>query len=167
MEPSNPSILHYPISFEAVRRLPIGAELQSGGGAHFRVWAPCCRQIAVEIEGLEPAALQSEGQGYFSLYDPAAQAGMRYCFRLDQGEAVPDPASRFQPDGAHGPSEIVDPGDFAWTDRAWRGVTREHLVIYEMHIGTFTPEGNWEAASRELPALAELGITCLEIMPVA
>jgi maltooligosyltrehalose trehalohydrolase len=166
MEPSNPSILHYPILFEAVRRLPIGAELQSGGGAHFRVWAPCCRQIAVEIEGLEPAALQSEGQGYFSLYDPAARAGMRYCFRLDQGEAVPDPASRFQPDGPHGPSEI-DPRDFAWTDRAWRGVTREHLVIYEMHIGTFTPEGNWKAASRELPALAELGITCLEIMPVA
>ena len=93
---------------------------------------------------------------------------MRYRFRLDQGEAaLPDPASRFQPEGPHGPSEIVDPGDFAWTDGAWRGRTREQLVIYEMHVGTFTPDGSWEAASRELPALAELGITCLEIMPVA
>src|SRR5208282_2660108 len=66
-----------------------------------------------------------------------------------------------------GPSEVVDPGDFAWTDEAWRGVAHEHLVIYEMHVGTFTPEGSWNAALRELPALAELGITCLEIMPVA
>ena len=81
--------------------------------------------------------------------------------------ALPDPASRFQPEGPHGPSEIVDPGAFAWTDGAWRGRTREQLVIYEMHVGTFTPEGSWEAASRELPALAELGITCVEIMPVA
>jgi maltooligosyltrehalose trehalohydrolase len=97
-----------------------------------------------------------------------ARTGMRYSLRLDQGEAaLPDPASRFQPEGPHGPSEIVDPGDFAWTDGAWRGRTREQLVIYEMHVGTFTPDGSWEAASRELRALAELGITCLEIMPVA
>ena len=86
---------------------------------------------------------------------------MRYRFRLDRGEtALPDPASRFQPEGPHGPSEIVDPGEFAWTDRAWRGWAREQLVIYEMHVGTFTPDGSWEAAARELPALAELGITC-------
>jgi maltooligosyltrehalose trehalohydrolase len=151
-----------------VRRLPIGAELQSSGGVHFRVWAPRCREVVVEIEGLEPTALQSEPDGYFSLWSQPGQVGMRYRFRLDQGEtALPDPASRFQPEGPHGPSEIVDPEDFAWTDRAWRGVAREHLVIYEMHVGTFTPEGSWNAALRELPALAELGITCLEIMPVA
>jgi maltooligosyltrehalose trehalohydrolase len=151
-----------------VRRLPIGAEPQSGGGVHFRVWAPRCREIVVEIEGLEPAALQSEPNGYFSLWSMPARAGMRYRFRLDRGEAaLPDPASRFQPEGPHGPSEIVDPGAFVWTDHTWRGVAREQLIIYEMHIGTFTPEGSWEAAARELPALAELGITCLEIMPVA
>ncbi len=151
-----------------VRHLPIGAEPQSGGGVHFRVWAPRCREIVVEIEGLEPAALQSEPDGYFSLWSVPARAGMRYRFRLDRGEAaLPDPASRFQPGGPHGPSEIVDPGAFAWTDHTWRGVAREQLIIYEMHIGTFTPEGSWEAAARELPALAELGITCLEIMPVA
>ncbi|MFZ1121478.1 MAG: hypothetical protein WAN81_14725, partial [Candidatus Binataceae bacterium] len=143
-----------------VRHLPIGAEPQSGGGVHFRVWAPRCCEIVVEIEGLEPAALQSEPDGYFSLWSEPARAGMRYRFRLDPGEAaLPDPASRFQPGGPHGPSEIVDPGAFAWTDHTWRGVAREQLIIYEMHIGTFTPEGSWEAAARELPALAELGIT--------
>ena len=151
-----------------VRRLPIGAEPQPDRGVHFRVWAPRCREVAVEIEGLEPMALQSEPDGYFSLWSMPARAGMRYRFRLDRGEAaLPDPASRFQPGGPHGPSEIVDPGAFAWTDHTWRGVPREQLIIYEMHIGTFTSEGSWEAASRELPALAELGITCLEIMPVA
>jgi maltooligosyltrehalose trehalohydrolase len=151
-----------------IRRLPIGAEPQLGGGVHFRVWAPRCREVVVEIEGLEPAALLPETDGYFSLWSLPARAGMRYRFRLDRGErALPDPASRFQPEGPHGPSQIVDPGDFAWTDSAWRGRAREQLVIYEMHVGTFTPDGSWEAASRELPALAELGITCLEIMPVA
>jgi maltooligosyltrehalose trehalohydrolase len=164
----NLSILKHPASPEALRRLPIGAEPQSGGGVHFRLWAPRCREVVVEIEGLEPAMMQSEPDGYFSAWSQLARVGMRYLFRLDQGEtALPDPASRFQPEGPHGPSEIIDPEDFAWTDGAWRGVPRERLVIYEMHIGTFTPEGSWDAALRELAALAELGITCLEIMPVA
>ena len=168
--PPKPCILEHLVSPKAapVRRLPIGAEPQPDGGVHFRVWAPRCREVVVEIEGLEPAALQPETDGYFSLRSMPARAGMRYRLRLDQGEAaLPDPASRFQPEGPHGPSEIVDPGDFAWTDGTWRGRTREQLVIYEMHVGTFTPNGSWDAASRELPALAELGITCLEIMPVA
>src|SRR5271163_650 len=170
MTPPGLSSPIHPLSPEAwpCRRLPIGAELQSRGGAHFRVWAPGCHEVAVEIEGLEPAALEPEPEGYFSLWSESARAGMHYRFRLDRGEAaLPDPASRFQPGGPHGPSEIVDPDAFAWTDHTWRGVPREQLIIYEMHIGTFTSEGSWEAASRELPALAELGITCLEIMPVA
>ena len=151
-----------------VRRLPIGAEPLSDGGVHFRVWGSRCREVSVEIEGLGSTELQAEADGYFSLRSLSAKAGMRYRFRLDPGEAaLPDPASRFQPEGPHGPSVIIDPGAFAWTDPTWRGVPREQLIIYEMHIGTFTPEGSWEAAPRELPALAELGITCLEIMPVA
>ncbi len=102
-----------------VRRLPIGAEPQPEGGVHFRVWAPLCREVVLEIEGLEPAALQSDGDGYFSLWSLPARAGMRYRFRLDRGDAaLPDPASRFQPDGPHGPSEIVDPGRFP-LDRWW------------------------------------------------
>ena len=130
--PPKPSVPKHLVSPKAapVRRLPIGAEPQSGGGVHFRVWAPRCREVVVEIEGLEPAALQPETDGYFSLRSRPARAGMRYRLRLDQGEAaVPDPASRFQPEGPHGPSEIVDPEDFAWTDGAWRGVSREQLVI--------------------------------------
>jgi maltooligosyltrehalose trehalohydrolase len=168
--PPNPSFPEHLVSPEGapVRRLPIGAELQPGGGVDFRLWAPRCREVVVEIEGLEPETLQAETGGYFSLLSQLARAGMRYRFRLDRHEAaLPDPASRFQPEGPHGPSEIVDPGAFDWTDDAWRGRVREQLVIYEMHVGTFTPEGNWDAASRELPALAELGITCLEIMPAA
>ncbi|HEY2540559.1 MAG TPA: malto-oligosyltrehalose trehalohydrolase [Stellaceae bacterium] len=168
--PPKRSFSEHLISPEAstFRRLPVGAEPQSDGGVHFRIWAPRCREVAIEIEGLEPEGLQSETDGYFSLWSRPARAGMRYRFRLDRSEtALPDPASRFQPDGPHGPSEIIDPLNFTWTDGAWCGVAREHLVIYEMHIGTFTSEGTWIAASRELPALAELGITCLEIMPVA
>jgi maltooligosyltrehalose trehalohydrolase len=170
MTPLSPNIPLHSIApaAEPMRRLPIGAEPLPGGGVHFRVWAPGCRVVTVEIDGLASVALQAETEGYFSLLTASAEAGMRYRFRLDSGEALlPDPASRFQPDGPHGPSEIIDPGDFAWTDQMWRGRAREQLVIYEMHVGTFTPEGSWEAASRELPALAELGITCLEIMPVA
>src|SRR5256714_4104596 len=150
------------------RRLPIGAELLPDGGAHFRVWAPRCREIAVEIEGLAPMPLAAEAGGYFSGDVRQARAGMRYRFRPDRGDgAWPDPASRFQPDGPHGASEIIDSGTFRWTDTAWRGRRREELVIYEMHVGTVTPDGNWQAAAGELPALAELGITCLELMPVA
>jgi maltooligosyltrehalose trehalohydrolase len=93
---------------------------------------------------------------------------MRYRFRPhNSDQAYPDPASHFQPEGPHGPSEIIDPSVFRWTDAEWRGRRRDQLVIYEMHIGTFTPQGNWQAAQRELQVLAELGVTCLELMPVA
>jgi maltooligosyltrehalose trehalohydrolase len=150
------------------RRLPIGAEPQPGGGVHFRLWAPRCREIAVEIEGLPAFAMEPAGDGYFSGWLREARPGMRYRFRVDDGDAVlPDPASRFQPKGPHGLSEIVDPIAFEWSDAAWRGRRRDELVIYEMHIGTFTPEGSWRAAIGELPALAELGITAIELMPVA
>jgi maltooligosyltrehalose trehalohydrolase len=113
-------------------------------------------------------ALLPEPGGYWSVLLEEAHAGTRYRFRLD-GEAplCPDPASRFQPQGVHGPSEVVDPATFAWTDDAWPGVARDGQVIYEMHIGTFTAEGTWEAARRELPELAALGVTVLEVMPVA
>jgi maltooligosyltrehalose trehalohydrolase len=106
--------------------------------------------------------------GYFSGPVAAAKNGTLYWYRLDGlAEAYPDPASRFQPQGPHGPSEIVDPGLFTWTDQAWPGVSIEGQVLYEMHIGTFTQEGTWESATRELPELAALGITVLELMPVA
>jgi maltooligosyltrehalose trehalohydrolase len=153
------------------RHLPVGAEVQAAGGVHFRVWAPRRKRIEVMLgSGPESAAaynIEQENLGYFSGLIPAAAPGMLYRYRLD-GEAVcPDPASRFQPEGPHGPSQIIDPQDYDWNDHEWRGIQLPGQVIYEMHIGTFTPQGSWEAAARELETLAKSGITVLEIMPVA
>jgi maltooligosyltrehalose trehalohydrolase len=153
------------------RRLPIGAELFGNEGAHFRVWAPKRRRVEVELEtrsGPRTVPLAAEPNGYFAGMAPAVRDGMCYRFRLDGEQTLyPDPASRFQPEGPHGPSQVVEAGRFAWSDRAWRGARLRGQVIYEMHIGTFTREGTWQAAQRELPELAAAGITVLEVMPVA
>jgi len=119
------------------------------------------------IEGESPVLLKAGPDGYHSGVVPQANAGSLYRFRLDGGDSFPDPVSRFQPGGPHGPSQVIDPAQFRWTDQAWRGVNLEGQVIYEMHIGTFTPEGTFAAAKRELPELAETGITVIEVMPVA
>jgi maltooligosyltrehalose trehalohydrolase len=151
---------------EVSRRLPIGAEPQPTG-VHFRVWASAAREVAVEVQG-RPYRLTAEADGYFSALIAEAKAGDRYSFRLDSGERTyPDPASRFQPEGPHGPSQIVNPAGFVWSDATWLGLPPGRLVIYELHVGTFTPDGTWEAAMRHLPGLAETGITCVEMMPVA
>src|SRR5882762_1229169 len=155
------------------RRLPIGAEIMPGG-VHFRVWAPRQKVVAVELSfdpklpasSTRKVKLQPEPGGYFSGFVPEASTGWFYKFRLREG-SFPDPASRFQPEGPHGASQVIDPALFKWSDEAWRGVPREGQVIYEMHIGAFTHEGTWAAAQAELPELARLGITVLEIMPVA
>ncbi|MBI1895363.1 MAG: malto-oligosyltrehalose trehalohydrolase [Acidobacteria bacterium] len=152
----------------ATRRLPIGAEVVAGAGVHFRVWAPLRKRVEVVLERAGSAVeLTAEAGGYYSGSAPDARHGTRYRFRLDGGGMFPDPASRFQPEGPHGPSEVVDPALFRWTDQAWPGVELAGQVIYELHAGTFTPEGTWQAAARELPALADLGITLVEMMPVA
>ena len=150
-----------------VRRLPIGAEPLGDGRTHVRVWAPAARSMDVVLASGAATPLQSEADGYFSgLVD--AGAGTRYQLRLDNADRpLPDPASRFQPEGPHGPSEIVDPRAFQWTDDDWPGVTLPGHVIYEMHIGTFTRPGTWAAASSELRELARIGITMIEVMPVA
>jgi maltooligosyltrehalose trehalohydrolase len=166
--------LNKPASNSSVRRLPIGAEVLPGGGVHFRLWAPKQKAVTVEIscDAKLPASttrkvkLQAESEGYFSAFIADANAGWFYKFALREG-SFPDPASRFQPEGPHGASQIIDPGQFKWRDSSWRGVPRQNRVIYEMHIGTFTPEGTWAAAQAELPELARLGITVLEVMPVA
>ena len=147
------------------------------GGVHFRVWASRRHQVEVELEGGPghhpgaesiSVALEPAGDGYFSGLVPEASAGTLYRYRLDGGtESYPDVASRFQPHGPHGPSQVIDPGAFQWHDQGWPGVPLEGQVIYEMHVGTFTPAGTWEAAMGELPVLAELGVTVLEIMPIA
>ncbi len=153
------------------RRMPIGAEVVDGG-VDFRVWTPRSRRVAVQIDSFSTGGqaksfeLKQESTGYFSGFFPEARPGMLYKLQVDSG-AFPDPASRFQPEGPHGPSQIIDPSAFRWTDDTWRGVPREGQVIYEMHIGTFTSEGTWKSAIEKLPKLANLGVTLLEVMPVA
>ncbi len=149
------------------RACPVGAE-PTPQGTHFRVWAPDHARVAVALEGQAPLAMEAEGNGYWRLLAPSAKAGDRYRIELD-GAAFPDPASRRQPEGPDGPSEIVDARAHAWSDAeaGWGGRALEGQVLYELHIGTFTPEGTFAAAGRELPRLAALGITVLELMPVA
>lgn len=135
-------------------------------GVHFRVWAPRARTVDVVFENdRAPLELTAEPDGYFS-GTCAGGPGLLYRFRLDGDQAYPDPCSHYQPQGPHGPSMVVDPGRHRWSDSDWRGIGIEGQVIYEMHIGTFTAEGTFDAAARHLPYLAELGITCIEIMPL-
>lgn len=157
---------------EIQRRYPVGAEVQPAGGVHFRVWAPASRRVILvlaegeDLRGSVDIPLTAESGGFWSAFIAQARAGQHYRYRLDRG-LFPDTASRFQPKGPHGSSRIIDPTTFAWTDQNWSGLSREGQVLYEMHIGTFTPEGTWTAAIAQLPHLAELGVTLLEVMPVA
>lgn len=151
----------------------IGANVLADGEIVFRVWAPGCNRVAVQwaspgTSSLQRYELHREDDGYFSARVPAAVVGDHYGFLLDDSdELLPDPASRFQPLGPLGPSEIIDPTTYRWTDERWEGVTLAGQVIYEMHVGTFTPEGTWRAAERELAELASAGITLIELMPIA
>jgi maltooligosyltrehalose trehalohydrolase len=133
---------------------------------HFRVWAPRATRVEVDL-GDRRVRLDPEHEGYHAALVPGVAAGARYTYRLDGDGPYPDPASRFQPEGPHGPSEVIDPGRFPWTDAPWPGVPLEGQVLYEMHVGTFTSAGTWEAAARELAELARAGITVVEVLPVA
>jgi maltooligosyltrehalose trehalohydrolase len=150
----------------AGRRLPIGAEL-SDGGVHFRVWAPKPKTVELEVEGGPTIPMRAEADGYFAAFAAGLGAGARYRYRLDGEGPFPDPASRSQPEGPHGPSEVVDPSAFAWTDAGWKGIELPGRILYELHVGTFTPEGTWDAAVERLERLVELGVTTVEVMPVA
>ena len=131
-----------------------------------RVWAPTAESVTVEIEG-RSVPLDREANGYWRA-EADGVAGDRYGFHVDGSDkAFPDPASRYQPDGPHERSQIVDPLSFEWHDASWAGVSLEGQVIYEMHVGTFTREGTWRAAARQLEELHDLGITTIEMMPVA
>lgn len=152
-----------------VRRLPFGAEI-TPDGVHFRVWANrrARVEVVVETEAAAPAlALTREPDGCFSGLLPGAGAGTRYRYRLDGEGVFPDMASRWQPDGPHGVSVVVDPSRFAWTDRRWTGPAVRGDVLYELHVGTFTSAGTWAAAQEKLPYLKALGVTCIEVMPIA
>lgn len=145
----------------------LGATVVDAGVA-FRVWAPKRERVDVWLEDLHEAViLQKDERGYFTGIVPQAEAGMCYRYRLDGETLCPDPCSRYQPEGPHGPSLIVDPRRFVWNDDDWPGVQMHGQVIYELHIGTFTPDGTFDAAIGELDTLKALGITLIELMPVA
>lgn len=156
------------LEYESIQQC--GATPLSHNTTQFRVWAPKRKAVDVEIQRTEGAtryALTRADDGFFAATVTPAEPGSDYYYRLDEGPPRPDPVSRFQPEGVHGPSRVVADVSFPWTDQSWTGVRKRDLVIYELHIGTFTGEGTFRAAIERLPELVELGITAIEIMPVA
>ena len=150
-------------------QLDLGANVVSNG-TRFRVWAPNASRVEVQIERPDRPnrhTLYGEGDGYYVGTVTSVGAGYRYRLRLDGGDPVPDPCSRSQPDGPHGSSEIVDPAAYAWNDEGWQGIGPNGLVIYELHVGTYTPEGTFDAVIPHLSELKALGVTAIEIMPIA
>jgi len=146
-------------------RMPFGTEVEAGG-VRFRLWAPSARDVALCLADGE-LSMPAAGAGWFALSVAGAGPGSRYRFRIDGDLLVPDPASRFNPDDVHGPSEVIDAEAFAWADGDWRGRPWEEAVIYELHVGAFTREGSFAAVIARLDELVELGVTAIELMPVA
>jgi glycogen operon protein len=151
--------------------MPFGAQVLEGGKIRFRLWAPVAKEVEVCLEepggndtALSMAALVG---GWFELVTDRARIGDRYRLRIDGERKVPDPASRYNPDGVQGPSQVLDPGRFGWQDSGWRGRPWEEAVIYELHVGTFTSQGTFAAVKERLDYLVELGVTAIELMPVA
>jgi maltooligosyltrehalose trehalohydrolase len=147
--------------------MTLGAQVETGG-VRFRVWAPKRARVDVVLEESGRSfPLMKDEAGYFSGLVPIATAGMLYRYRLDNGDAYPDPCSRYQPRGPHGPSLIVDPSTYAWRYPDWQGVRMQGQVIYELHVGTFTPEGTLDATIAQLDELKDCGVTVIELMPLA
>jgi len=143
-----------------------GARFVGDGRARFRIWAPALDRLELML-GERAVPMRAAGEGWFEHVATGVQPGQPYAFRLPDGLLVPDPASRAQAGDVHGPSLLVDPGSYAWRNTAWRGRPWHETVIYELHVGTFTPEGTFAAAQEKLGYLAQLGVTAVEIMPVA
>lgn len=148
-------------------KLNLGANFNQGQ-VYFRVWAPKCQQIDVVIEGQDRTIpLEKTDKGYFVGHASDLGVGTLYRYCINQAQSYPDPCSRFQPEGPHGPSMIIDPSAYEWQDEQWKGIEMKGQVFYEMHIGSFTAEGTFDAAAQELEELKRLGITVIEIMPIA
>ncbi|MHB8875702.1 MAG: malto-oligosyltrehalose synthase [Myxococcaceae bacterium] len=148
--------------------MPFGAEVLEGGQVRFRLWAPAAKRVELCLEGRSERVvpMRAAPGGWFQLIHDA-RPGTRYRFRIDRGMRVPDPASRSQPQDVHGPSEVIDPGAFGWSDTAWTGRPWDEAVLYELHVGAFTPAGTFRGAIEKLDHLVELGVTAVELLPVA
>ena len=147
-----------------------GADVVREGGVRYRTWAPG-KDVALVVSSaaggeVRELSLGREPGGYRSAIDPLGRAGDRYKYRFD-GNDWPDPASRFNPEGVHGRAQVVDPSDYTWNDDGWSVPPLSELVIYELHVGTFTPAGTFRGASEKLDHLVGLGVSAIEIMPVA
>jgi len=149
----------------ATLTLMYGATLE-GGRAEFRVWAPHAQRVTLRLVEGGDLPMQRVADGTFSVRAPA-QAGDRYFYLVDEHKPLPDPVSRLLPEGVHGPSAIVDPSAFAWSDQAWRGLELRDYIIYELHVGTFSPEGTFDGVVQRLEYLKSVGISVIELMPVA
>jgi maltooligosyltrehalose trehalohydrolase len=150
-------------------RASLGANWHDGTTT-FEVWAPAARRLDVVVEtaaGQLAHDMLATHDGYFRVQLPDAPPGTRYRYRVDGRGPFPDPASRYQPDGVHGPSQVVDPAAFRWSDADWKGATLQHAVIYELHLGTFSREGTFDGLRARLPYLRDLGVTIVELMPIA
>ena len=153
--------------------MPFGAEVRPDGRVRFRLWAPAAAQVHLVLDApqeptaRDPLPMQRGDDGFHELVTGSAQAGSRYRFRIDGRIDVPDPASRFNPGDAQGASEVVDGNAFAWDDAGWSGRPWHEAVIYELHVGAFTPAGGFVSAIERVPYLAALGVTAIELMPIA
>ena len=149
--------------------LQFGARPRANGSTIFRVWAPLAESMAVKITGDTPltVGMERRSDNIFEVVIPDLSPGADYFYLINGEKERPDPVSRWQPQGVHGPSRVVNPEEFAWTDQNWKGLPLKKFIIYELHTGTFTPEGTFEAIIPKLPYLKELGITAVELMPVA
>jgi len=157
-----------PANVRRAHRMPFGAEVREDGSTRFRIWAPAAHAVELWFEAEARALpMTRDASGWAELVTREAPPGTRYRFRIDGEWLVPDPASRRQPEDVHGPSEVVDPRAYGWTDGGWRGVPAERLVFYELHVGTFSAAGSFAGVAERLDHLASLGVTAIELMPVA
>jgi len=149
-----------------MNRRRIGVNFNGEGDAEIRLWAPLIKEVAIRINDKKSIALQQQDYGYWILTTPELKVNDRYRFIAD-GKELPDPASLSQPDGVHGPSQVFDPQVFKWNDEIWQNPACGDYIIYELHTGTFSPQGNFEGIEKRLDHLLELGVTAIELMPVA
>ncbi len=151
-----------------VHDMPFGAQVREDGSTRFRLWAPSAQHVDLCLAGDAPQILpmQRQDAGWFELAKQAAR-GARYRYRIDGDLRVPDPASRFNPGDVHGDSEVIDPASFQWHDQGWRGRPWEEAVIYELHVGAFSPAGTFSGVEERLDYLADLGVTAIELMPLS
>ncbi|MBU2089510.1 MAG: malto-oligosyltrehalose trehalohydrolase, partial [Alphaproteobacteria bacterium] len=144
-----------------------GAELYADGGARFRLWAPDIETLSLRLGRETDLPMQRTANGWFELQADGVAAGAEYGFVLPDGSCVPDPAARAQADDVHGLSRLVDPAAYRWRTPQWRGRPWEETVIYELHVGTFSQNGDFDGVQRRLDYLAQLGVTAIELMPLA